>query len=124
MAKRHAFDPTSVDLGKLAQEVGERLGQLVLLSVVPDDEGAPTEALEVLDPDTGTALDVDGRTVAAGVKAHTPPPRPTERRAAAIAAAEAKAKRGDTAGALADVLALLRADTPAPPVIGTPAARP
>lgn len=38
------------------------------------------------------------------------PPGPAERRKQALAAAEAKAAAGDTAGALTDLLALLRAD--------------
>lgn len=62
----------------------------------------------------GNEADVDGRTVAAAVRAHVPPPTPAQRRAKRLADAEAKAKAGDTAGALADVLALLRADTPTP----------
>lgn len=75
----------------------------------------PPGDLMVLDPATGEPLDVDSRTVAAAVKAHQPPPSAAQRREQALVAAEAKAKRGDTAGALADVLALLRADVPAGP---------
>lgn len=64
--------------------------------------------LLVVDPLTGQEVDVDGRTVAAAVRAHTPPPTAEQQRADRITAAERKARAGDTAGALADVLALLR----------------
>lgn len=66
--------------------------------------------LQVHPVNGGDELKVDGRIVLEAVRAHTPPPRPrTTTRQSVLEAAEQKAADGDTAGALADVLAILRA---------------
>ncbi len=75
----HNLDRSDVDLAALARELGTRLGRSVALSARPpgqideDGKGLPG-VLAVLDPATGAELDVDGRTVAAVVRAHVPPP--------------------------------------------------
>jgi hypothetical protein len=119
---KHAFDPDATDLGLLAAELSERLGRPVAVSqdASDDDDRSPLPSFTLLDPETGLEIEdgVDGRTVAGVVRAHRrpePPPTPEQAqqaREAALAAAEAKATAGDTAGALADLFALLRADTP------------
>lgn len=68
-----------------------------------------TGELRILDPASGEELAVESRKVAAAVKAHQPTDHPAQR-AAALTSAETKAAAGDTAGALADVLRLLRTD--------------
>ncbi len=109
----HNLDRNDVDMTQLAQELGQRLGRPVALSGRPPGQtggdGAPLPGtLLVLDPRTGSELTVDGRTVLGAVRAHVPPPTAAQRRAAAITAAERKATSGDTAGALTDLIALLR----------------
>lgn len=123
----HNLTRDDLDLVALQAELADKVGRPVALQARPpqlDDDGNPVEGvLIVLDPDTGEELEVDGRTVAGAVRAHVPPPSAGQRREQQLAGAEAKAAAGDTAGALADVLALLRADTPAPPGPGnTPTA--
>lgn len=109
----HPLTRDDVDLAALAAELTERLGRPIALTArTPgqrDADGAELPGvLLVLDAATGEELeDVDGRSVAAAVRAHQPPPPPEQRRADALKAARAKAGKGDTAGALADVLALL-----------------
>jgi hypothetical protein len=108
----HTLTRSDVDLSALAAEMSGRLGRTVALSArMPgqtDQGGNPVEGmLLVLDPATGEELNVDGRTVSGAIRSHTPPPSPAQRREQAIRDAERKAAAGDTAGALADVLALL-----------------
>lgn len=109
----HPLARADVDLSALADELSTRLGRPVALSAVPpgqvDAFGDPLPgALLVVDPVTGEELKVDGRTVAGAVRSHVPPPSAEQRRADALASAEAKAAAGDTAGALADVLAMMK----------------
>ncbi len=111
----HNLDRSDVDLTALATEIGERLGRPVALTArLPgqtDDDGTELPGtLLVADPDTGDELDVDGRTVADAVRAHIAPQTLEEQREELLAQAEQKAAAGDTAGALTDVLAMLRAD--------------
>lgn len=120
------FDRDDVDLAVLGEELEARLGHPVALSARPpgqlDEDGEPLEgALIVLDPATGEELDVDFTEVEEAVAAHTPPPSAVELREQVLAKAEGKAANGDTKGALADLFALLREETPAaPPAPPTP----
>ncbi len=104
----HALNRGDVDLTRLAGELSERLGRPVALTARFPTQGQDG-VLIVVDPATGQELNVDGRTVVGAVRSHVPPPSAQQQRANALSAAEAKAAKGDMAGALADVLALLRA---------------
>jgi hypothetical protein len=78
----HDLTRDDVDLAQLADEIGIRLRRAVALSArMPgqrDDDGTPLPGvLMVLDAGTVEEIDVDGRTIAAAVRAHTPP---TDRR--------------------------------------------
>jgi hypothetical protein len=122
------LDRDDVDLTLLTEELSERLGRPVAVSArfpgQTDEDGAELPGvLIVVDAESGESLDddVDGRTVAAVIRAHVrpePPPTPEQAQQAreqAIAAAESKASKGDTAGALADLFALLREQPAAAP---------
>ncbi len=104
----HALTRTDMDLARFAVELGDRLGRPVAVSARAP-QGGQDGVLIVVDPATGQELNVDGRTVLGAIRSHVPPPTAAQQRANALSAAEAKAAKGDTAGALADVLALLRA---------------
>jgi hypothetical protein len=128
----HNLDRDDVDLAALTDEVSTRLGRPVALSArapgQTDDDGKPLPGiLVIIDADSGEELDVDAAVVAATVREHKRPPTAEERRQQGIAAAEEKARTGDTAGALADLLAMLRGDSvppPSPPPQPPPASQP
>lgn len=102
----HNLDRADVDLALLSEELAGRLGRPVAVTAAELVDGSRYVVLH--DPTTGDDLNVDGRTVAGAIRAHQPPPTPEQEREQRIADAEAKAAAGDTAGALVDVLALLR----------------
>ncbi len=111
----HSLNRADVDLAAFTRELSDRLGRTVAVSArLPgqfDESGKPLPGvLLVIDPATGAEVDVDGRTVNGAVTSHRPPPTAAERRTQALDAAERKAAAGDTAGALADVLRMMRAN--------------
>lgn len=115
----HNLARPDVNLAALGQELSSKLGREVALTArLPgqlDEEGNDLPGvLIVLDAKTGEELDADDVAVTKAVQAHKPPLTAQERRAQAIASAEKKATAGDTNGALADVLAILRGETSRP----------
>lgn len=108
-AHAHTLDRDDVDLAQLAAELTTRLGRPVAATTAELADGS--RYLLLHDASTGEEVtDADGRTVAGAIRSHQPPPTAEQHRAERLAEAERKAEAGDTAGALADVLALLRQD--------------
>lgn len=109
----HDLARDDVELGVLGEEIAAKMGRPVALTSAELDDG--TRYLILSDPGTGEELaDVDPAMVQSSIKSHKPPPSAEELRAQAIASAKKKASSGDTAGALADVIALLGNETSPP----------